>query len=200
MAGRPRLFEEQAALEAAMQLFWRQGYEGTSMSQLRAAMGLSSASLYQAFGSKEQLFARVIDHYVSRPGSVVSLVAASGDLPANEALTMLLHRSIDEQLDDSHPPGCIVALAATVGPEGHGTQAGQVVALQRQRDFRAIESLTRRVVAEGWASMNAESLATLVHGFILALATQTHDGTPARQLHAAADAASVLWRASASGG
>lgn len=202
MAGRPRLFDEQVALEEAMQLFWRQGYEGTSMSQLRAAMGLSSASLYHAFESKERLFGRVIEHYVSRPGSVVSVIAASGDLPAEEALTRLLHRSIDEQFDPSHPRGCLVALAATVGPEDRGTQAGQTVAAQRERDYRAIASLTRRVLPAATgreaatgatAGLTSESLARLVHGFILALATQTHDDTPAEQLHAAADALSALW-------
>lgn len=195
MAGRPRLFDEQVALEEAMQLFWRQGYEGTSMSQLRAAMSLSSASLYHAFESKERLFASVIEHYVSRPGSVVSIVSASGDLPAGEALSNLLHRSIDEQFDDSHPRGCLVALAATVGPQDRGTEAGQTVAIQRERDYRAIESLTRRAFDEGApaSAVSSDSLARLIHGFILALATQTHDETPAGELHAAAEALSGLW-------
>ncbi|MGM7669865.1 TetR/AcrR family transcriptional regulator [Microbacterium sp. A93] len=207
MAGRPRLFDEQVALEEAMQLFWRHGYEGTSMSQLRAAMGLSSASLYHAFESKERLFGRVIEYYVSLPGSVVSTIAASDDLSAREALTRLLHRSIDEQFDPSHPRGCLVALAATVGPEDRGSRAGQAVAAQRERDYQAIGSLARRAVeeageeeagqvgaaAEGTVEVTGESLARLVHGFILALATQTHDDTPAEQLHAAADALSALW-------
>ncbi|WP_313818190.1 TetR/AcrR family transcriptional regulator [Citricoccus sp.] len=196
VVGRPRLFEEQAALEEAMQLFWRQGYEGTSMSQLREAMGLSSASLYHAFGSKERLFGRVIEHYVSRPGSVVSTISASHAVPAGEALTQLLHRSIDEQFDDSHPRGCLVALAATVGPQDRGTEPGRIVADQRARDYDAIAALTKRAFDEGVpaAAVTSDALARLIHGFILALATQTHDESPAEDLHAAADALSTLWR------
>lgn len=178
-----------------MQLFWRQGYEGTSMIQLREAMGLSSASLYHAFGSKERLFGRVIEHYVSRPGSVVSIVSASHSVPAGEALMQLLHRSIDEQFDDSHPRGCLVALAATVGPQDRGTEPGRTVADQRERDYEAIAALTRRAFDEGVpaAAGTSDSLARLIHGFILALATQTHDDTPPEDLHAAADVLSGLW-------
>lgn len=52
----------EAVLDAAMLLFWEQGYEATSLAQLRAATGLSSASLYGAFGSKEGLFKQVVEH------------------------------------------------------------------------------------------------------------------------------------------
>ena len=56
MAGRPREFDRELALLKARNLFWRQGYEGTSMSDLVAELGIASARIYKAFGSKEQLF------------------------------------------------------------------------------------------------------------------------------------------------
>ena len=55
-AGRPREFDYERAVDTALALFWEHGYEGTSLSRLRDAMGVSSASFYSAFGSKEQLF------------------------------------------------------------------------------------------------------------------------------------------------
>lgn len=61
--GRPREFDEDAALTAAMRVFWEHGYAGASISVLLGAMGLSRASLYATFGDKEQLFRRVMDLY-----------------------------------------------------------------------------------------------------------------------------------------
>ena len=68
MAGRPREFDREYALLKARNLFWRQGYEGTSMSDLVAELGIASARIYKAFGSKEQLFRQAIAHYESQEG------------------------------------------------------------------------------------------------------------------------------------
>ncbi len=61
--GRPRSFDKEKALDAALQVFWRKGYEGASMADLTSAMGIEKPSLYAAFGDKEQLFLQVLDHY-----------------------------------------------------------------------------------------------------------------------------------------
>ncbi len=61
--GRRRGFDEKQAMEAAMDMFWEHGYEGTSVSQLCAGIGINPPSLYAAFGSKAQLFIDVVDHY-----------------------------------------------------------------------------------------------------------------------------------------
>ena len=68
MAGRPREFDREAALERAMRLFWEQGYEGTSMSSLVDALGLASARIYAAFGSKEGLFREAVALYEQAEG------------------------------------------------------------------------------------------------------------------------------------
>src|SRR5216684_4462569 len=62
--GRPREFDADEALERALELFWRQGYEGTSLGELTAAMGINRPSLYAAFGNKESLFRKALDRYV----------------------------------------------------------------------------------------------------------------------------------------
>ena len=62
--GRPRTFDEEAVLDALTALFWRQGYEATSMADIVEASGLNKSSLYNTFGSKQELFATILDRYV----------------------------------------------------------------------------------------------------------------------------------------
>src|ERR1700736_6971256 len=69
--GRPRAFDIDGALDLAMQVFWRQGYEGTSLSDLTKAMGINRPSLYAAFGNKEELFRKALDRYADRPTAFV---------------------------------------------------------------------------------------------------------------------------------
>ena len=66
-AGRPRGFCTEKALDSAMQVFWRKGYEGTSLLDLTQAMGINRPSLYAAFGSKEELFRKAVDRYAEGP-------------------------------------------------------------------------------------------------------------------------------------
>src|SRR5215218_9208155 len=68
--GRPRSFDRDAALEQAVRLFWRKGFEATSMADLTAAMGIGAPSLYAAFGSKEALYAEALSYYQERFGTL----------------------------------------------------------------------------------------------------------------------------------
>jgi AcrR family transcriptional regulator len=61
--GRPRFFDAEAALDRAVEVFWRQGYEGASLSDLTAAMGINRPSMYAAFGNKDDLFRRAVARY-----------------------------------------------------------------------------------------------------------------------------------------
>ncbi len=197
-AGRPRTFDEELVLEAAMLLFWRQGYEATSLAQLREATGLSSASLYGAFGSKEGLFARAVEHYVAGPGSVTDVIADEA-LSPREAIARLLHGSIDMQTDPSHPRGCLVALSGTV--EAHGAEhAGgvrEVVATRRATDRARIATTVTRGITSGELAENTDvdAVTAMIHGFLLGISTQVCDGIPAQRLHAAADALLAYWDA-----
>src|ERR1700693_5053048 len=70
-AGRPRSFDLDQALDRALQVFWRKGYEGTSLADLTGAMGINRPSLYAAFGDKEALFRKALDRYAEGPASYV---------------------------------------------------------------------------------------------------------------------------------
>ena len=89
-AGRQREFDKQVALDAAMNVFWLNGYTGTSLSDLTDAMGINKPSLYAAFGNKEALFVRALNHYIDKHGSphLEALRTAQGSERAlREALT-----------------------------------------------------------------------------------------------------------------
>ena len=117
MAGRPREFDRDLALQQAMLAFWQHGYEGTSMADLVAATGLASARLYAAFGSKEGLFREAVERYDPDYGAAFSLYAVhrvrgrvrdflrregNVDLPCLEAETES-HETAKELLMDEQP-------------------------------------------------------------------------------------------------
>src|ERR1700674_4986058 len=85
--GRPRAFDVDQALDRALHLFWRKGYEGTSLSDLTRAMGINRPSLYAAFGDKETLFRKALDRYVEGP-----------DAYLGEALKQPTARAVTERL------------------------------------------------------------------------------------------------------
>ncbi|AOW89864.1 MULTISPECIES: TetR/AcrR family transcriptional regulator [Streptomyces] len=193
--GRPRTFDMEAVLEAAMLLFWEQGYEATSLAQLRETTGLSSASLYGAFGSKEGLFEKAVEHYIAGPGSVTDVVADEAGSP-REAIARLLHGSINMQTDTSHPRGCLVALSGTVRAPGAGEAgARKVVAARRAADRARIRACVLRGIAAGELAedTDVDGVTSMIHSFLLGISTQVCDGTSARHLHAAADAVLANW-------
>lgn len=102
---RPREFDEDGALDAAMRAFWRAGYEATSTEDLCTATGLGRSSIYNTFRSKRALFERSLIRYMApRTDALVELM--SGDLPIRERLRRLLWQTVDAPEDD--PLGCLV--------------------------------------------------------------------------------------------
>jgi len=94
-----------------MHLFWRRGYEATSVSDLTEAMGITPPSLYAAFGDKKRLFLETVDRYQSGPGSFAQ--AAFNEPTAERAMRRLMMDTIDSFFEPNNPKGCMVVLAAT---------------------------------------------------------------------------------------
>jgi AcrR family transcriptional regulator len=116
--GRPRAFDADGALERAMQVFWKKGYEGASLSDLTEAMGINRPSLYAAFGNKEQLFRKVMDRYGR--GCASYLCEALKELTARGVAEKILQGTAEFLGDPNHPPGCLAlhgALACGDGAE-----------------------------------------------------------------------------------
>ena len=107
MVGRPREFDPDKVLDAAMHAFWAKGYEGTSLADLMAATGLHKGSLYQAFGDKHSLFIKSLQRYLDEMRGELSQMAA-GALSPLEALRAIAHTAVDKVDADSEcPMGCM---------------------------------------------------------------------------------------------
>ncbi|WP_323123539.1 TetR/AcrR family transcriptional regulator [Burkholderia alba] len=108
---RPREFDESAALDAAVYRFWVHGYEATSVRDLAHDMGITGASLYNAFGDKRMLFRRALSHYVERSfGDRQSRLEAT--LPPREIIRGFFREIIDRSVDDEDRKGCLLVNSA----------------------------------------------------------------------------------------
>src|SRR6202034_3270629 len=110
VVGRPREFDRDAALQAAMLLFWRKGFAATSMNDLCDAMGVRSPSLYAAFGSKEALYLEAIEHYVEIFGPPVWDKLAEGATARAGVETLLLAATESLPKSGTIPAGCMATL------------------------------------------------------------------------------------------
>ncbi|QDE32961.1 MULTISPECIES: TetR/AcrR family transcriptional regulator [Shewanella] len=102
--GRPRGFDIDLALEQALNVFWRNGYEGTSINELTEVMGIKKPSLYAAFGNKEQLFLKAIELYENRPDSLFNTAFKHEHIA--DVFRGLLFGAAAKFTDCSHPQGC----------------------------------------------------------------------------------------------
>ncbi|MGG1661037.1 TetR/AcrR family transcriptional regulator [Brevibacillus sp. NRS-1366] len=102
---RPREFQEDKALEKAMQVFWEKGYEGTSMSDLTSRMEIQKPSIYAAFGEKRELFERALRKYIQEHASFVRgrLQSTSS---AKDAIRILFEEIVSQAYDDNLSRGC----------------------------------------------------------------------------------------------
>lgn len=104
VVGRPREFDMEDALAAALKVFWRKGYEAASLSDLTEAMGITRPSLYCAFGNKEELFKKALDLYEREKMSFVDQALAKPT--AFEAVQFMLLQGVAAQCDPE-TPGCM---------------------------------------------------------------------------------------------
>ena len=108
--GRPRCFDADRALDRAVHVFWRKGYEGASLSDLTRAMGINRPSLYAAFGGKEALFQKALDRYAEGPAGYVR--DALAEPTARGVVERMLRGAVALQTDPKTPPGCLVVNGA----------------------------------------------------------------------------------------
>ncbi|EFG85384.1 TetR/AcrR family transcriptional regulator [Novacetimonas hansenii] len=197
--GRPREFDRDKALEAALTLFWTQGYEPTSLNQLKASMGnISPASFYAAFGSKEALFREVVQRYLETYGQVMAPLWDE-TLAPRDAIEQTLRRSARMQTTRSHPTGCLIVLgAANCSPENQPVQT--LLAAERERNRKGIKACVDRAIANGelTGSSATETLPTLLTTFLHGMASETRDGDSAKKLDAAITTLMQVWDSLAS--
>ena len=107
---RPREFDEATVLEAAMNCFWAQGYELTSVRELAKQMGITGASLYNAFGDKRSLYRQVLGHYLEQ--TVRDRVARLEQLPPFPAIRTFFDEIVERSVTDKQRRGCMLVNSA----------------------------------------------------------------------------------------
>lgn len=170
-AGRQREFDEQAALDAAMEVFWSNGYSGTSLSHLTDAMGINKPSLYAAFGNKEALFIRALDQYVTKHGSPHSTELHSPNKSLRSRVSAYLMSISRMVCDPALPGGCFVAeTTSEAGGDCLPPGASRAVAKINQRtrsgliDFFRHEASAGNLGDESSPEVLADYLLTLQYG------------------------------------
>ena len=190
--GRPRSFDSDKALDAAMQLFWRKGYEGASLSDLTDVMGINRPSLYAAFGDKEALFRKALDRYAKGPAAY--LREALNQPTVREVAQALLLGAADLLTDPQHPSGCLIVQGALVcGEAADGIR--QELVTQRLAGEAAIRRRFKRAKAEGDlpADSNPADLARYVVTISQGMAVQAAGGASREDLQRVAATAMHAW-------
>ncbi|MFE2502102.1 TetR/AcrR family transcriptional regulator [Streptomyces rubiginosohelvolus] len=193
--GRPRAFDRTVALRSAMEVFWELGYEGTKLTDLTGAMNINSASLYNTFGSKEQLFREAVALYGSTTGSATAR-ALREEPTARAAVEAMLRGNIDIFADTGTPSGCMIVLAAANCAHQNRGVADHLAG-HRRRTVAELEDRLQRAISEGELAPGtdirsvADFYATLLYG----LSIEARDGVPVERLRSTVDRAVGLWGA-----
>jgi AcrR family transcriptional regulator len=191
--GRPREFDRDAALEAAMVLFWRKGFAATSMTDLCEAMGVRSPSLYAAFGSKEALYVEAVERYVESEGPPIWGKLAEGRTARIGLKNFLIAAAEKLPKSRAEPAGCMAALAA-VGDEWPASVA-RVVRKVRLDMLSTLRSRLVTAVAQDElpASTDIDGLSRFYLSVYQGMATQARDGATEAELKRIATAAMAAW-------
>ena len=108
--GRPRVFNMDEALDKALEIFWKRGFEGASIAELTETLGINKPSLYAAFGNKEELFKKALLRYVAGP--VAFIQEAINQPTAYEVAQTFLYKAVEFFTNTTHPKGCLIVQAA----------------------------------------------------------------------------------------
>ena len=190
--GRPRGFKEDKALDRAMHIFWRKGYEGASLNDLTAAMGIQPASLYKAFGNKRALFEKALTRYVAGPVAFVH--DALNEPTALSVAKRLLRQEAEFLTERRSRIGCMTIQAALVGGvEGEPIRKKLIALRVKVQD--ALRQRFERAKSEGDLPSDADTadLARFVTAIYQGMTVQAINGASREELLRLSDTALRAW-------
>jgi AcrR family transcriptional regulator len=190
--GRPREFDVDRALDRALKVFWRKGFEGASLPDLTRAMGINRPSLYAAFGNKAALFRRTVERYIEGPASQIRL--ALEEPTARRVVERWFRENIELITDSRNPRGCFLVQSAL----SCGDTADMIrreLAKRRAASETALRRRFERAVAEGDLPRDCEpaDLARYVATISQGMAVQAAGGATREELQKVAERALSAW-------
>lgn len=189
--GRPREFDIDTAMKTATELFWRKGYEGTSLSDLTGAMGITAPSFYFAFGNKEKLFRVVIEQYYEK--QLELLESALREPTVRGVAEKFLYGYADVLTRPSHAPGCLALNSSLPSAEDDTVRAwladlrGELTVRLRKRFARARGTVELPMDAE------PDALARYIAVTAWGLAVEAQSGAKRKDLHSTIAVALMAW-------
>ncbi|GAA5026686.1 TetR/AcrR family transcriptional regulator [Streptomyces siamensis] len=186
--GRPRGFDADAALDRAIEVFWRQGYEGASLSDLTDAMGINRTSMYAAFGNKEELFRRAVARY-----ALADMAYAREALTQPTAYAVIetfLRANADAITRADRPPGCL-SVQGGLAEGGENGHIAKFLADSRLAGEQALAVRLAEAVASGDLPADTDPVALARYVMVVSEGNAVHAaaGADRRALHAAVDIA-----------
>ncbi|WP_257451907.1 TetR/AcrR family transcriptional regulator [Archangium lipolyticum] len=191
--GRPRGFDSSRALDQALEVFWRLGYEGASIADLTEAMGITPPSLYAAFGSKAELYRQVLARYRASQGASPPR-ALTEEPTARAAMERVLREAARGFSSREHPRGCMISTAVLACAEENQPVAEHVATL-RADALAALRTRIEQGIAEGElpAGTDAAALARYFGALIQGMSVQALDGASEAELLALVEIAMRAW-------
>ena len=195
--GRPRAFDVDLALDRALAVFWKHGFQDASLQELTDAMGLSKPSLYAAFGDKEALYLKALERYVEKLVATHSQVLVN--VPDGRAAVDGFLRSLAGMLADPALPGGCFIINGSADFGGSTIPASVELALRAAlhgTEARLLERL-RRAQADGDLAYGAqpEALAAMFGSIVAGMAVMAKSGAPLAKLATVIDTAMAVWPA-----
>lgn len=193
--GRPRNFDPDAALDRALEVFWRHGFQAASLADLTAAMGLSKPSLYAAFGDKEALYLKALERYVAiQIAQHIAIFDAEPD--ARQALEKFLRTMAALLADPMSPRGCLIVNGmADCGLASTPPAIEQALRKAVQGNEARLYRQFIRAQRDGQLSskINAGDLAAFFTSLLVGLAVLSKSGAKRAKLDAVIGAAMSAW-------
>ncbi|GAA0268423.1 TetR/AcrR family transcriptional regulator [Alteraurantiacibacter aestuarii] len=189
--GRPREFDLDQALAAALRVFWTKGYEGASLTDLTEAMGITRPSLYAAFGNKEALFRQALDLYGEEKLAYVGQALAAET--ARGVANNLLYGAIDT-VTGEECRGCM-GVIASVACQSAEESIRDDVARRTESSRAALVARMRRAIADGdfTVPVDAEAMTRYLLAVLQGMAVQAGAGANRQQLQQVAEATLAIW-------
>jgi AcrR family transcriptional regulator len=189
--GRPRKFDRDQVLRQAMEVFLDRGYDGASVGDLTAAMGINAPSLYAAFGCKEALFREALDLYVNASGPRTLDQLEKRGVSTRAAVDAMLREAARSF---GNGRGCLVVLGAT-----HRTADNEAVFQDLAERRNETQALIRRRLKQGIAdgdvpaATDVGTVAAFYSTVLNGLSLQARDGASRKQLMGVVDCAMKAW-------